>query len=257
MSRIHEALAGGGKLITFLVAGDPSTEESLRYADMMIESGTDVLEVGLPFSDPIADGPTIQAAAARALESGMNTDKYFEVTKAISEKHGIPLVCLTYYNLVLQYGLGRFAEKCAMTGVDGVIIPDLPIEEAEPLMKSLEENSVDLVFLVADTTTPERLERILEASNGFIYIVARLGTTGERKELSDNLKSLIERVREKTEVPVAAGFGISNPGQAKKVIEYGADAAIIGSAIVKRIGDGDPDGVRKLVSGLSKAVQKG
>ncbi len=226
---------GEKALIGFVVAGDPDFEKSYRIASEVIESGADILEIGLPFSDPIADGPTIQAAGTRALNSGMNTDKYFELTGKLCEKYDVPLVCLTYYNLVLQYGLDKFAKKCCETGVTGIIIPDLPVEEAGELLASCRANNVDFIFLVAETTTEKRLDLILKEASGFVYIVALLGTTGARSEISEKLKPLVKRVRKMTQLPLAVGFGVSKPDHIKEIIGYGADAVIVGSAIVKSV----------------------
>lgn len=253
MSRLEEALQGGNRLIAFIVAGDPDPVRSYELACDVIESGADVLELGLPFSDPLADGPTIQEAGQRALKAGMNTDRYFEFAAKIRGRYGTPLVCLTYYNIVLQYGLPKFAKSCAQTGIDGLIIPDLPIEEAGPLHKELRMVGVDLVFLVAETTTDGRLRRICDAASGFIYVVALLGTTGARDELSPKLKGLIARITRKTKLPLAVGFGISRPEHVRQVIEFGADAAIVGSGIVKL--GGDRQKVREYVRALVSAAR--
>ncbi|MFH1402640.1 MAG: tryptophan synthase subunit alpha [Candidatus Altiarchaeota archaeon] len=237
-------------LIGFVVAGDPGFEESFETACSVIEAGVDVLEIGLPFSDPIADGPTIQAAGKRALDAGMNTDRYFELAGRISGEYDVPLVCLTYYNLVLQYGLGRFAESCSRTGVGGIIIPDLPVEEAGPLLRECRRSGVEFIFLVAETTTDERMSRILEEASGFVYIVALLGTTGARESLSAKLKPLVARIRRMTSLPLAVGFGISKPEHVREVLSYGADAAIVGSAIVKLVEEG------KDVSDYVKSLKK-
>lgn len=245
---LKDAFEGGGKLVAFIVGGDPSVEKSYETACDVIEAGTDVLEIGLPFSDPIADGPTIQAAGQRALEAGMDTDKYFKLVKRIDEKYETPLVCLTYYNIVLAYGLDRFAKACKDSGVEGVIIPDLPIEEAGEFRQALAKEKVDFIFLVAETTTDDRLDKILAAATGFVYVVALLGTTGTRDKVSPKLKSLIARIRKRTKLPLAVGFGISRPEHVKEVLSYGADAAIVGSGIVKKIGNGEDVGgyVRQL-----------
>ncbi|MFH0861428.1 MAG: tryptophan synthase subunit alpha [Candidatus Altiarchaeota archaeon] len=238
MNTLEKRLTGGKKLIAFIVAGDPTLDESFETACEAIEAGADVLELGLPFSDPVADGKTIQEAGMRALNAGMNTDRYFELAKRVDERYDTPLVCLTYYNLALQYGLERFAKACAESGIDGLIIPDLPLEEAKPLLTHLRRNDVDLIFLVAETTPDKRLTRIMKAASGFIYIVALLGTTGARDELSPKLKGLIARVRKKTKLPLGVGFGISTPEHVRQVISFGADAAIVGSGIVRLVGEG-------------------
>lgn len=237
MSRLEETLKGGRKLIAFIVAGDPAFEESIKIAEQVIEAGADVLELGLPFSDPVADGPTIQEAGLRALSAGMNTDRYFELAGKIRERYDTPLVCLTYYNMVLQYGLERFAKSCKSAGIEGLILPDLPIEEAGPILKQLRRYGVDFIFLVAETTTGERLDRIASKASGFIYVVALLGTTGARAELDPRLEGLISRIRKRTRLPLAVGFGISTPEHVKQVLSFGADAAIVGSGIVRRIAE--------------------
>ncbi|MCX6694808.1 MAG: tryptophan synthase subunit alpha [Candidatus Altiarchaeota archaeon] len=221
--------------IAFVTAGDPTIQHTLDIAGILDEAGADVIELGLPFSDPIADGQTIQKAGERSLARGMNTDKYFRITETLSRKYDVPLVCLTYYNVILQYGVERFAESCRTFGVSGVIVPDVPVEESGELSKACGRNNVNLIFLVSETTTPERMDRILEKASGFVYVVALLGTTGARDTLSEKLGALVRRVKRKTKLPVAVGFGISKPEHAKKVIGYGADAVIVGSAIVKII----------------------
>jgi tryptophan synthase alpha chain len=246
-----DSLKGEGAFIPYICAGDPDFETSLETAGEIIKAGADVLELGLPFSDPIADGPTIQKASQRALEAGMNTDRYFEYTSKVHSVRDIPLVCMTYYNLVLQYGLERFTGKCVESGITGLIIPDLPVEEAGPLHSECRKKDIDLIYLVAETTTDERLDKILEKASGFIYIVSLLGTTGTREKLSETIKPLIKKLRKKTGLPLAVGFGISKPEHVHEVIAAGADAAIVGSAIIQRI---EEDDVSRFVEDLKKAT---
>jgi tryptophan synthase alpha chain len=253
VSRLYDALAGGGKLVAFIVAGDPDMESSYGMACSVIEAGADVLELGLPFSDPIADGPTIQEAGKRALDAGMNTDRYFRLAERVSRAYDTPLVCLTYYNIILQYGLDRFARCCASSAIEGVIVPDLPLEEAGPLTERLDDAGVDFIFIVAETTTDGRLDEIAERAGGFVYVTAVLGTTGAREGLSPGLRRLIRRVKSRVSIPVAVGFGISTPEHVRKVHEYGAEAAIVGSAIVKLTPKGR-DTVKRLVKRLKTAV---
>ncbi len=254
MTGLEEALAGGGKLVAFTVAGDPTVEESYRAASRIIEAGADVLELGLPFSDPLADGPTIQEAGLRALAAGMNTDRYFALAKRLNGRYETPLVCLTYYNIILRYGLRRFAEGCGSSGIDGVIVPDLPLEESGPLRRELKRAGADFIFLVAETTPKDRLGRILAAASGFVYVVALLGTTGARKNVDPKLRALIRRVKAGTTLPVAVGFGISTPAHVKAVIGMGADAAIVGSGIVG--GQAEGGDVGAYVGQLAKAAKK-
>jgi tryptophan synthase alpha chain len=228
---------GEGALIAFVTAGDPTADATLRIAKALEDAGADMIELGLPFSDPIADGPTIQAAAERALKSGMNTDIYFAMVKKIRKTVKVPLICLTYFNLVLKRGVGRFMKDCKESGIDGVIIPDLPVEEAKEVIEKADDNGVDAIFLAAPTTTEERMKKILDSTRGFVYLVSLLGVTGARKKLSRTVGDMINLARKsaKKNVPLAVGFGISSPGHVREVIKSGADGAIVGSAIVEII----------------------
>jgi tryptophan synthase alpha chain len=232
-----------GALIAFVTAGDPTIEDTVRIAKALEGSGTDMIELGLSFSDPIADGPTIQAASERALKAGMNPDVYFNLTKKIRKSVRVPLICLTYFNPVLKRGINRFMRDCNESGIDGVIIPDLPVEEAKEVVENADDNGVDTIFLATPTTTDERMKKILNSTRGFVYLVSLLGVTGARQELSKTVKEVINRARTvaKKEIPLAVGFGISTPKHVREVIASGADGAIVGSAIVdiiaKNIGD--------------------
>lgn len=220
-------------LIGFVTAGDPTPKDTLDIVNAMIKGGVDIIELGLPFSDPIADGPTIQKAGERSLKAGMNPDLFFKLAEKIE---GIPKVCLTYYNLVLQRGLEEFARDCSSSGIDGLIVPDLPIEEAGPLLEACRKHDVNLIFLVAQTTTEERLQRILKDSTGFLYVVSLLGVTGAREKLSESVKPLLKRIKKLSDkIPLAVGFGISREEHVAEVIGSGADAAIVGSAFVRII----------------------
>jgi tryptophan synthase alpha chain len=255
---------GEGALIAFVTAGDPTADTTPRIAKALEDAGADMIELGLPFSDPIADGPTIQAAAERALKSGMNPDVYFAMVKKIRRSIKVPLICLTYFNPVLKRGVGRFMKDCSDSGIDGVIIPDLPVEEAKDVMKKADENDVDVIFLAAPTTTEERMKKILDSTHGFVYLVSLLGVTGARKELSRAVKDTINRARNaaKKNVPIAVGFGISSPEHVREVIAAGADGAIVGSAIVdiiaKNIGDEEKmlQDIRGFVAQLKEACPK-
>jgi tryptophan synthase alpha chain len=225
---------GEGALIAFVTAGDPTIRATPKIAKALEDAGADMIELGLPFSDPIADGPTIQAAAERALKSGMNTDAYFATIKKIRGAVKAPLICLTYFNLVLKRGVGRFMKDCRESGIDGVIIPDLPVEEAKEVIEKADDNNVDVIFLAAPTTTEGRMKKILDATHGFVYLVSLLGVTGARKELSRTVEDMIKLAKKsaKKNVPIAVGFGISTPEHVREVIAAGADGAIVGSAIV-------------------------
>jgi len=225
---------GEGALIAFVTAGDPKPELTPKIAETLAKHA-DIVELGIPFSDPIADGPTIQAAANRALASGTTPETVREIIEKIRDTNDVPLVVLTYYNIVFKRGVDNFIKSFAAVGMDGIIIPDLPVEEAGELLKATERHGVDLVLLVAPTATPERLRRICGASSGFLYLVSLLGVTGAREKLSDLVRPLIADVRKVSRVPIAVGFGISKPEHVSEVIKCGADGAIVGSAFVNLI----------------------
>ena len=224
-------------LIGFVTAGYPTAEDTLEIARAMVKGGVDILELGLPFSDPIADGVTIQRASERSLEAGMNSDVYFEVAAGIK---GVEKVCLTYYNLVLQRGLEDFIADCESAGIKGLVVPDLPVEESKPLLRICDRHETDLIFLIAPTTTEKRMARILDVASGFVYVVSLLGVTGAREQISDAIHPLIRRIRAvktSVSVPLAVGFGISKPEHVRTVCEV-ADGAIVGSAFIRLIEKG-------------------
>ncbi len=220
-----------GALIAYVCAGDGDTT---KIVHALIRGGADIVELGLPFSDPIADGPTIQASIERALDAGMNPDRYFEMVKGLGVD--VPLVVMTYYNLIFKRGLERFVKDCKDSGITGVIVPDLPPEESGELGGYCKGNGVDLIFLVAPTTTGERLEDILTRGTGFLYLVSRLGVTGARDDIAGSTKEVLDRV--KTDKPKAVGFGISSGAQAAEIIKSGAQGVIVGSAFVDIIASG-------------------
>jgi tryptophan synthase alpha chain len=229
---------GEGALIAYITLGDPSPAESLAIAQSLIDSGAvDVLELGVPFSDPIADGPVIQAAVDRALKAGMNTDLAFEIAAALDKK--VPIVYLTYYNIVLQYGIEHFATSCEKSGVSGLIVADLPHEENAEVRAACKKHSVDYINIVTPNTGPERMRKLLKDGSGFVYLVSTMGVTGKRKALSQGLQPVVERaIAAAGDTPVAVGFGISGPDHVREVIAMGARGAIVGSAIVDMIGKG-------------------
>ncbi|MCL6471791.1 MAG: tryptophan synthase subunit alpha [Firmicutes bacterium] len=223
-------------LMPYLMAGFPDIETSLNLLIAVAEAGADLVEFGIPYSDPLADGPTIQAAAERALRNNINTDIVFDLVKRAREKTDIPVVIMTYYNTIYRYGLERFANNAAGAGVDGVIVPDLPPEEAAPWREAAIKYSLATVMLAAPTSTDERLKKVTEASEGFVYCVSLTGVTGARANLPSNLTDFINRVKRVTDKPLAVGFGISRPEQAKQISQV-ADGVIIGSALVNLIAD--------------------
>lgn len=225
---------GEGALIAFVTAGDPKPKLTPQIVQTLANHA-DIIELGIPFSDPIADGPTIQWATDRALKAGTTPETVREIIKQIRRTSEVPLVVLTYYNLVFKRGVDEFVRDFTAAGMDGIIIPDLPVEEAGEVLKATKKHGADLILLVAPTTTPERLKRICDVSSGFLYVVSLLGVTGARERLSGLVKPLIADVRKTSRVPVAVGFGISKPEHVKEVIRAGADGAIVGSAFVNLI----------------------
>jgi len=238
-----------GALICYVMAGDPSSEKTGEIVKALVNGGADIIELGFPFSDPVADGPTIQVAGQRSLAAGMDTQRYFELIKTLDV--GIPLVCMTYYNPVFRYGVEKFVEKAADAGISGLIVPDIPVEEAADLKNSCEKHGLDLIFLIAPTTTEGRVQKILERGSGFLYLVSRLGVTGAREDVSSSTRELLSRVE--TGLPKAVGFGISTGKQAAEVRDAGADAVIVGSAFVKIIEEGKD--VNERLEALAKELK--
>ena len=224
--------AGGKALITYISAGDPDVKTTKELVLAMEKNGVDLIELGMPYSDPVADGPVIQQASVRALRNGITIDAVFGLTASLRQETAIPLILMVYYNSVLQYGVRHFLEQCRCTGVDGLIVPDLPLEESEELRSAADFFDVDVIMLVAPTTPPERIARIARASKGFLYCVSVTGVTGTQKELDNGLQGFLATVRSQTEIPLAVGFGISTPEQAAQVSQM-ADGVIVGSAVIK------------------------
>jgi len=222
---------GRAAFIPYLTAGDPSPEATVEYAAALAAGGADVLELGVPFSDPLADGPVIQRATERALAAGTGTADVLRCARAVHERCGIPIVLMSYANPVLRYGWDRLAEEGARAGVVGTILTDVPPEEADPFREAGERHGLATVFLVAPTSPPERIRRIAERTTGFVYCVSRLGVTGERTSLSDAFVPVLKEVRKVSDLPVGVGFGISTPDQAREAGVL-ADGVIVGSALV-------------------------
>ena len=262
MNRIERIFKGlknkRAALIPFVVAGDPDLKTTEALVLKMAEAGADIIELGVPFSDPLADGPTIQAASQRALQNGVNLKDIFSLAERLK---GIntPLVLMTYFNPVFHYGLKEFAEGCGRSGIDGVIIPDLPPEEAGPWMGEARRMGLDTIFLVAPTSPPDRIKLVSRCSQGFIYYVSVTGVTGPRENLPDELEQAVKGIKEQSKKRVAVGFGISTPEQAKRISLF-ADGIIVGSAIVKMIEENlkNPeliDRVKDFVSSFAKALK--
>jgi len=236
---IAAAFDDGPAYIPYLAVGDPDYESSKAYVEALDRGGADVIELGLPFSEPIAEGPTIQGALVRSLDGGMTPGRFFEFAEEVDVE--APLVCMTYYNLIYQYGKADgprpFVERAAAAGIEGLVVPDLPAEEADPLREACDEFGLDLVFIVAPTTVGDRLDRIMGQVSGYVYVQARLGTTGARDDVSDQTTSSLDRLRE-YDVPKAVGFGISAGDHAERIVAGGADGIIVGSALVDIVAEG-------------------
>jgi tryptophan synthase alpha chain len=252
-SRLEKALKASGdlKLVAYIMAGHPSKKRSIEVGKRLAAAGVSALEIGIPFSDPLADGPVIQRAGQKALAAGMTVAGALEVAGGVA-REGVPVVLMTYINPVLNYDPRKFAAEAAQAGVAGVIVPDLPIEEAEPVAGWLRSASLDTVFMVAPTTPPGRIDTICNHSSGFVYCVTVTGITGMRKELPEGIAELLAEVKKRTALPVAAGFGISRQ-EHLKALRGKLDAAVVGSAIVDEI-DRAGDGV-SLVRELLKACR--
>lgn len=218
----------------FLVAGDPDFETGVSITKKIVPFA-DLLEIGFPYSDPLADGPTIQSADGRALEAGMDTDHVFAFIKKLREFTEVPITVLVYANIVYQRGIKRFYRDAKTAGIDGVLVPDVPVEESEPFVEASKKAGIDPIFLVASTTTPERLKKILRHAKGFLYVVSVLGVTGARDALSSEIPQLLKRIKKETYLPLAVGFGISKKEHIALLKKQGADGVIVGSALVKLI----------------------
>lgn len=233
MSKIKMAFENGKAFIPFITCGDPNLETTAKVVREAVRNGADLIELGIPFSDPTAEGPVIQGANIRALSSGVTTDKVFELVKDLRKDVKIPLVFMTYANVVFSYGAERFMSNCRQTGIDGIILPDLPFEERGEFLPVCREYGIDLISLIAPTSA-NRIAMIASEAEGFIYLVSSLGVTGERSEITTDIGAIVNLIRQNTDIPCAVGFGISNPEQAKKMAAL-SDGAIVGSAIIRII----------------------
>ena len=231
MSKIHQAFEKGKAFIAFITCGDPDLETTAAVVRAAAENGADLIELGIPFSDPTAEGPVIQGANLRALQGGVTTDKIFDLVRELREDVSIPMVFMTYANVVYSYGAERFIRTCREIGIDGLILPDVPFEEKEEFLPLCHQYGVDLVSLIAPTSE-NRIADIAAEAEGFLYIVSSLGVTGTRSEITTDLASIVSVVRRHSEIPCAVGFGISTPEQARKMADV-SDGAIVGSAIIK------------------------
>ena len=254
MSKIPNAFKNGTAFIGFLTAGDPTIDKTVEYILAMEEAGCDLVEIGIPFSDPMAEGVVIQDANVRALKHNTTTDDVFDIVRRVREKTDIPLVFLTYINPVFFYGYEKFFKRCAELGIDGIISPDLPYEEKGEIKDIALSNGVDVISLIAPTSK-QRIQKIASDATGFIYVVSSLGVTGMRSEIKTDLNAILSDIREVTDLPLAVGFGINTPEQASKIGKI-ADGVIVGSAIVKIIeeyGENAAEPLKEYVSGMKRA----
>jgi len=248
---------GDGALIGYVTAGDPKPELTPKIAEALVKGGVDIIELGVPFSDPIADGPTIQAASVRALQAGTTPKMVLGIAGEIKRKQSVPVVILTYFNPVFRMGVENFFRMAKSFGVDGVVVPDLPVEEAEAYREAAETCGVDTIFLAAPSTSNERLGKIVACTSGFLYVVSHFGVTGAREALEDSTVQLIKRITPftKEKLPLAVGFGVSKPEHAKRIIDAGADGVIVGSAFVNIIQKRQND-VDRMLEELEGAARK-
>ncbi len=257
MSNIKKAFENGKAFIPFITCGDPDLETTAAAVRAMVENGADLIELGIPFSDPTAEGPVIQGANVRALSGGVTTDKIFNFVKELRLDITVPMVFMTYANVVFSYGAERFISACGDIGIDGLILPDLPYEEKEEFLPVCRKYGVDLISLIAPTSE-NRIAMIAKEAEGFLYIVSSLGVTGTRSEIKTDLASIVSVVRQNTSIPCAIGFGISTPEQAKKMADF-SDGAIVGSAIIKlleRYGKSAPVHIGEYVKTVKDALNR-
>ena len=256
MSRIQEAFAHGKAFIPFITCGDPDLDTTAEVVRAAVRAGADLIELRIPFSDPTAEGPVIQGANLRALTGGVTTDRVFDLVKDLRRDVTVPMVFMTYANVVYSYGTERFAQMCADRGIDGIILPDVPFEEKGDFAPACQKYGIDLISLIAPTSS-NRIAMIAKEAAGFIYIVSSLGVTGVRSEITTDIASIVKIVRENTDVPCAVGFGISTPEQAAKMAGC-SDGAIVGSAIIRlleKYGKDSAGPVEEYVRSMKEAVR--
>ena len=256
MSRIKKAFENGKAFIAFVTCGDPDLETTGAVVREMVKNGADLIELGIPFSDPTAEGPVIQGANLRALNGGVTTDKIFEFVKELRRDVSVPMVFMTYANVVFSYGAERFISTCRGIGMDGLILPDVPYEEKEEFQSICRRFGLELISLIAPTSE-NRIARIAGEAEGFVYLVSSLGVTGVRSEIKTDLASIVEAIRRNTDIPCAIGFGISTPEQAARMAGL-ADGVIVGSAIVgliEKYGRQAPEHVGRYVKEMKDAIR--
>ena len=242
--------------VPFITAGDPDLATTAKALKVLAHNGADMIELGVPYSDPLADGPTIQAAATRALQKGVQLEDVLAIVKEAVEQIDVPIILFTYYNPIYYRGVESFLRQIKKAGVSGLVVPDLPLEEAETLLKFASEIGIEVILLVAPTSSTERIEAIAAKSQGFIYLVSVTGVTGVRSQMALEVKDLISNLHRATDKPIGVGFGISDPEQAKQVKDWGADAVIVGSAIVKRLAAESPEAGLKAIAEFCHSLKQ-
>ncbi|MEM6614040.1 MAG: tryptophan synthase subunit alpha [Cyanobacteria bacterium P01_C01_bin.72] len=242
--------------IPFITAGDPDLETTAQALEVLAQNGADLIELGVPYSDPLADGPTIQAAATRALQKGVQLEDVLAVVKQTATKIDVPIILFTYYNPIYYRGVESFLKQIKEAGVSGLVVPDLPLEEAENLLGLATEMGIEVILLVAPTSSAERITAIASKSQGFIYLVSVTGVTGMRSQTAAGVQDLLKALHSATDKPIGVGFGISDPQQAKQIKDWGADAVIVGSAIVKRLATGTPESGLKAIADFCHALKQ-
>ncbi|MBQ3891342.1 MAG: tryptophan synthase subunit alpha [Lachnospiraceae bacterium] len=255
MSRISDAFKNGKAFIPFITLGDPDLDTTEKIILEMAKNGADIIELGIPFSDPTAEGPVIQEANLRALKGGINTDKVFEFTKKIRSLVNVSLVYMTYANVIFSYGSEKFISKCKEVGIDAIIVPDVPFEEREEFLPYCEKYGIDFIYLIAPTSN-ERIKMIAKEAKGFIYVVSSLGVTGVRSSITTDISSIVKSIKEETDVPCAIGFGIQTPDQAKEMAKS-SDGVIVGSKIIKLLHENEaeaPSVIGKYVKEMKEAM---
>ena len=243
-------------LIPFITAGDPDLATTAKAIEVLAHNGADLIELGVPYSDPLADGPTIQAAATRALQKKVQLEDILAIVEQVAGKINIPIILFTYYNPIYYRGIETFLQQIHQAGVSGLVIPDLPLEEAEVLLEPAAKIGIEVTLLVAPTSSKERIKAIAARSQGFIYLVSVTGVTGVRSQMATGIKELLADLHDSTDKPIGVGFGISDPKQAKQVKDWGADAIIVGSAIVKRLAENTPEAGLKAIGEFCHSLKQ-
>ena len=242
--------------VPFITAGDPDLETTAKALEVLAHNGADMIELGVPYSDPLADGPTIQAAATRALQKGVQLEDVLTLVENTKGKIDVPIILFTYYNPIYYRGIESFLKQIKAAGVSGLVVPDLPLEEAQILLDLAQKTGIEVILLVAPTSSIERIEAIAKKSQGFIYLVSVTGVTGVRSSMAAGIKDLLNSLHSVTDKPIGVGFGISDPEQAKQIKDWGADAVIVGSAIVKRLASETPESGLKAIAEFCHSLKQ-